>query len=424
LSKPRLTTITTVMVGIFAAALVFLFLGGYSAAKIVRDRSVEKIAAEEAQRNARLAFQTMYMVMRKGWNRPEMEETVANLRQTLPDMRLDVVRSAGMAAVYGEAQASREHRADPAVARVFRSGKEAMARDGDMVRFLFPLEARQECLACHAHARLGEVNGVIDIHLPVQRLRAPLDLTIDSTLLIFGAVILLLLFLVFFSLRLLVVRPVARLSQHIESILASRDLSRLLPVGKYSPLEVKQLSRNFNQLVGQVNESQLQLEELAVTDPLTMLYNRRHFEAALFQEIERCKRYGGGFSVVLLDLDRFKPINDALGHAAGDAVLRQVGAVMAAHLRKNDLPARIGGDEFVALLPATDRRGAQLLVNKLRGLLAHAPALWEEKTIEIGFSAGTAVYPEDGEVPETLIRAADLRMYEDKQARHGAMRAA
>lgn len=424
MNKPRLTTITTVVVGIFIAALLFLFLGGYSAARIVRDRSVEKIAAEEAHRNAHLAFQTMYMVMRKGWSRQEMEETVNNLRATLPDMRLDVVRSGGMAAMFGEVDASREHRADPVVAQVFRTGEEAMVRNGDTVRYLFPLKAKQECLSCHAHARQGEVNGVIDIHLPVQRLRAPLDLTIDSTLFIFGAVIILLLGLLFFSLRLLVVRPVAKLSEHIETILASRDLSHLLPVEKFSPLEVKQLSRNFNQLVGQVNESHLQLEELAVTDTLTLLYNRRFFETALFKEIERCKRYGGGFAVVLLDLDHFKPINDTYGHGAGDAVLRQMGVMLTSHLRENDLPARIGGDEFVVLLPSTDRRGGQMLVSKLRNLLTQSPVYWEDKVLEIGFSAGVAVYPEDGEVPEALVRAADHRMYEDKQARHGRERAA
>ncbi|MGD9787818.1 MAG: GGDEF domain-containing protein [Sulfuricellaceae bacterium] len=88
-----------------------------------------------------------------------------------------------------------------------------------------------------------------------------------------------------------------------------------------------------------------------------MLCNRRYFEAALFKEIGRCKRYGGGFAMVLPGLGHFKPINDTHGHGAGGAVLRQVGVMVASHVRENDLPARIGGDEFFVLLPSTDRQG-------------------------------------------------------------------
>ncbi len=413
----RLTTITALVVGLFLAALLALLPGGWYAAHLVRDRSVDRLAEEGARRNADLTFRTMYLVMSKGWSREEMERVVATIRHSVPDMGLDIVRSDAVAAQYGETEAGRRLRTDPAVVAAFRDGTVQVARQGDAMRYLFPVAVKEECIVCHYTARVGDLNGVIDIRLPVNRLRAPLDLTIQSTLWVFGAVMLALMGVIFLVLRVLVVRPVATLSRHIEALMASGDLTRPLEVPPYCPLEVKQLTRNFNRLVNDLEESRERLTALSITDPLTGLSNRRHFDEELARELDRCRRYGKSMGLLVLDLDRFKAVNDLHGHDAGDAVLRHVAEVLAAHVRRNDLIARFGGDEFAILAPETDAESADALAAKLRAMVAESEMEWRGQRLEVGVSVGAAAYPLDGGTAEGLFKAADDRMYEDKRTR-------
>lgn len=150
----------------------------------------------------------------------------------------------------------------------------------------------------------------------------------------------------------------------------------------------------------------------ATRDALTGLLNRRSYEDALAQATARSSRYGWPFSLVLLDLDHFKTINDTWGHAAGDEALRSFGADIRSCLRRGDVAARVGGDEFALLvLAANERHAVAALVERLRATTARSP-------FESGlrFSAGIAVYPDDATDPVTLSRIADDRLYADKTA--------
>jgi diguanylate cyclase (GGDEF)-like protein/PAS domain S-box-containing protein len=160
-----------------------------------------------------------------------------------------------------------------------------------------------------------------------------------------------------------------------------------------------------------------ELKELAVRDPLTGLYNHRYFEEALAQEWRRFQRTGEPFTVLVMDVDAFKAINDRYGHDAGDRALRQVGATLSTSLRETDLIARTGGDEFVALLPRTDKDHRRAVLEKvgnaLKGLRLAAP----EGPVSFSISMGYATIP--GFPPVTsaaeLVRVADQRMYEAKR---------
>jgi diguanylate cyclase (GGDEF)-like protein len=151
-----------------------------------------------------------------------------------------------------------------------------------------------------------------------------------------------------------------------------------------------------------------ELEELASRDHLTGLLNLREFHESLTRELERCKRYGGRFSVVLFDLNRFKVVNDSFGHAEGDRVLKEAGAAFARTCRASDLAFRVGGDEFAYILPESDEEAATAAAARARAALAAMPE-------ELDCCYGITVWPNDGPERATLLESADSRLYEMKR---------
>jgi diguanylate cyclase (GGDEF)-like protein len=158
--------------------------------------------------------------------------------------------------------------------------------------------------------------------------------------------------------------------------------------------------------------------ELSITDEVTPLYNFRHFHQILDRELKLVDRYKSVLSLVFVDLDRFKPINDQYGHLRGSRTLREVGFLIRAAVRETDYPARYGGDEFVVVLPQTDHAAAEALAEKLRNLIESHVFLQEEGiNARLGVSLGIATYPLEAQTKESLIRLADKRMYDDKLER-------
>jgi diguanylate cyclase (GGDEF)-like protein len=151
-----------------------------------------------------------------------------------------------------------------------------------------------------------------------------------------------------------------------------------------------------------------ELEELASRDHLTGLLNLREFHESLTRELERCKRYGGRFSVVLFDLNRFKVVNDSRGHAEGDRVLKEAGAAFGRTCRSSDLAFRVGGDEFAYILPESDAEAATAAAARARAALAAMPE-------ELDCCYGITVWPDDGPERAKLLETADRRLYEMKR---------
>src|ERR1700722_7301134 len=155
----------------------------------------------------------------------------------------------------------------------------------------------------------------------------------------------------------------------------------------------------------------------AVTDPLTGLYNRRLFAESFEKELNRARRYGLPLGIVIVDLHRFKEVNDKYGHPRGDEVLRAAAATLQKALRTSDSAFRIGGDEFALLLPQTD--AAQALALSRRIEIVFAEVL---RPLQLSFSVtmdhGVADFPQDGDQSDQLIRVADERLYQLKHANH------
>lgn len=154
---------------------------------------------------------------------------------------------------------------------------------------------------------------------------------------------------------------------------------------------------------------------LSTIDPLTGLFNRTFFFAAVEREIERSARSGRGFCMLMMDLDGLKMVNDRFGHFVGDQVLRGVGEVIRRGVRRIDTPARYGGDEFVVLLPETDPTGAFVLAEKIRRGVAELSFIGPGQQIRASLSIGVVTYPYDGTSADELMISADEAMYTSKR---------
>ena len=182
----------------------------------------------------------------------------------------------------------------------------------------------------------------------------------------------------------------------------------------YQQVAVKRLRRQFSKQLEEMRVLQVRSEEfhrLAVVDPLTGLYNRRVAEERLASEASRSRRNGQPLTVVSLDLDKFKQINDTYGHLAGDQVLKEFAARLNSAIRLSDLASRMGGDEFLVVLPECSASQVDVLLARLRPMEVE----WAGRKIPVSFSAGWVGY-ERGETTEQFLERADRTLYADKRA--------
>jgi len=219
--------------------------------------------------------------------------------------------------------------------------------------------------------------------------------------------------------------------------LPSRGQSRRAPADGHAPAKSPQVQRRSTamQLAAEVDalETQLkasrsriaELEARIDIDPLTDVLNRRGFERDLKRSLAYVKRYGASAALLYLDLDGFKPVNDRHGHAAGDAVLKKIAAVLVGNVRASDVVARIGGDEFAVLLWNVGGAEAAAKAAALEAAVYTTQIRWNASTFVVGASAGVAQLGPLDTLAEVLERA-DAAMYARKgeRARHSGSRVA
>ncbi len=179
--------------------------------------------------------------------------------------------------------------------------------------------------------------------------------------------------------------------------------------------ELGHLGGTLNAMAESLAKSQKALQELSTLDGLTGLYNYREFHRRLAEEVQRSLRYGHPFSLLILDIDEFKVVNDTYGHLAGDEALRGFAALIRRAVRPVDEVARYGGEEFAILLSETPGPGAFAMAERIREIInTHPIAIAPAQAVGLTVSIGLATYPQDAEFEEGLIGAADKALYAAK----------
>jgi two-component system cell cycle response regulator len=180
----------------------------------------------------------------------------------------------------------------------------------------------------------------------------------------------------------------------------------------FAALRVKATEHELKRRNSELQSMLHHVEALAITDPLTGLFNRRRFDDVLKREFAVTKRYATALSCLMVDVDHFKRINDLYGHDAGDRVLSGVASRLSARLREVDTAARFGGEEFAVLLPQTPKQGAMIVAERIAGVVRRDHFEFADGSASVTVSVGVADSRDvTGSAPEALIKAADTALY-------------
>lgn len=227
-------------------------------------------------------------------------------------------------------------------------------------------------------------------------------------------------------------RPASRLEERARPATTARDRGRDEADGtavRARPIrrpasEALRLAAEVDRLEAELDRMRRQIADLearAERDPLTGVLNRRGFERELARALAYLDRYPASARLVYLDLDRFKPVNDRHGHAAGDAVLVAVAATLTRHVRASDMVARLGGDEFAVLLWNLGDDDARAKAEALEAAVAAVAVPWQGASLSVGASAGV-ISLAAGDRPDDVVARADAAMYARKGARRRSAR--
>ena len=180
--------------------------------------------------------------------------------------------------------------------------------------------------------------------------------------------------------------------------------------------EIGELARTFNYMAEKLESNYTVLKDMAIRDGLTGMLNHHEFQKRLLWEVKRAGRYKRGLSLLMMDIDRFKTLNDTYGHQAGDTVLKAMGDYLRNAIRSSDEAARYGGEEFALIMPETPAETAFITAQRIGAEIAGLPVeIAEGVTVNVTMSIGVATFPRDAATKEELIAAADRRMYQAKR---------
>lgn len=396
------------------AAMILAVIAVLLMSTFVERRAIRDLAQKEARQTSEMIFQSLYTAMRKGWTKEEIGEIIQRLNESQPGTDIRVFRGAPVIAQFGDIPGEAVVRdRDPLITRAFRDGEPALETGDNHIRYIYPVLVREECQSCHK-AAVGQVNGVVDINYPITDLKVSVGFVIKSVVAYFTLFLTILFLALYFKLRMFVARPISRFAGVIEEIITHTDLNRRIGPGPHLR-EVNSLTHHFNRLLTTIQEYQDRLEHFSQRDPLTNLYNRRKFEDFLRMEVARGQRHGHPFSLIMLDLDDFKSLNDTYGHPVGDLALKELAMVLDRRMRRTDIIARLGGDEFAILMPQTTAEQGVIAAENLRAAVADTVLRLPFGTTRVGASFGLVTFPNNGATVEKLSIAVDMAMYKAKR---------
>lgn len=359
----------------------------------------------ETQQTSRMIFEVLYTAMQKGWGQEEIDHVISRINSENRELKITVMRGTLVEELFG-----RRVGAEMKVPRIDTDTIE-LTEDGD-VRYLYPLVFQQDCLACHTNAKVQDHAGVLELVFPISNIKLSSKFVFQMFLIIFIITLVSVFTVLYYSVKKQFIMPLKTFVAEVDSIVSHNDLKNNVSV-QSNIQELNHLESVFNNLTSQLAESYACLRESAHVDKLTAAFNRHRLQEVL----ESGQLWTGTTAVVLFDLDRFKQVNDRYGHSAGDRLLQRFAEVLRENSKGKDLLFRLGGDEFLLLMPETKASEAKGVIVQFLQKLKEVPLDLEGEQVVIEVSYGIAETQRLTDAFETVLKEADARMFENKRER-------
>lgn len=381
----------------FFIILFFLLYGNF-----IQSSSIEKSIKEDTNIMAKLVFQNLYTVMKMGGDKELINETIEKIEKEISHISISVLKN--------------NTSDNEIINNAFLTKEAQILKEDKILKFATPILFKQECLQCHKTSNVDDVAGVILIDHSILDVKLALK---DVLILIF--ILFLLIILVFFTtwiyfIRKYFIKPINDLIDEISKHKTYKDLKNEIIIDT-NIKEIKLLEKAFNIKNRALYSSSNKLEKASNKDHLTGIYNRKKFTEYSTLLINNAQRYEHTFSIIVIDLNKFKPINDTYGHTIGDKVLIFFTQTINKSIRETDYLFRMGGDEFYLLLSNTTYEESVIIVKNLQEQLKYSKFIYENLELEVSASFGIAQYGLDSKKIEELIKIADVRMYKNKKER-------
>ncbi|MBF0266481.1 MAG: GGDEF domain-containing protein [Gammaproteobacteria bacterium] len=413
----RLSIFKAILI-IFSIVIVLASLILFNVTNYLKTKSINIISMEQSRKQSELIFMNLFTIMKSGGQREDILNAIQKINKSLPGVQVNVLRSQQLIQQYGDIEHDESYIFhDKEIQQVFDEGRDLFFNHANELHFFYPLIVKTECLGCHHTVKEGDINGVLDIRYPNTLIKDNLDDTINQTLTIVATITIILFLVLFLIVYKMIISPIRNLSSHMNEIKDKQLLGAALTEQPTYLTEIKDLNNDYNDLISHLYDAHKTIVLKSETDDLTGLNNRRKFNNVLETEFSRSHRYQRKFIVMMLDLNKFKPINDSYGHAAGDFVLVEFAKIISQQLREQDTVARLGGDEFGVILPETDGELGTLIESRIRHAVNSATLTFENTTLNVSVSIGSACYPEHADNIEQLLSCADNSMYKNKKAK-------
>lgn len=371
---------------------------------VMVSQSNQNPVKEQTKQTGRMIFTMFYTAMQNGWGKNEIDTMTHRINEGQKNLQVKLYRGPLVDALFGKREGQEPFK------KVDKDEMELL--ENGMIHYHYAIKFEQTCIKCHTNAQVGESAGMLELIFPMGEFWVSSTYVFKIIVAIFIVTLFSMSFVLYIMLKRQFIIPLDDFVAQVDTIMTHKDLSKEIIVNT-SIAELDHLKNVFNKIRAQLADSFESIKKSAEVDELTGVFNRLKLNQVLSQ-------YGQGrlaSSIILFDLDKFKPTNDTYGHDIGDEVLKRFASVIRENLKGRDYVFRIGGDEFMALLPHTSAKDAQSIAVQIENELNKTPLVTETGVILIECSYGIAYSEDTTHAFDELFRNADQSMFTNKKAK-------
>jgi diguanylate cyclase (GGDEF)-like protein len=362
---------------------------------------------DQTKQTGRMIFTMFYTAMQNGWGQHEIDSMTTRINEGQKNLHVKLYRGPLVDALFGKRQGQEPF--------TMINQDEMELYENGMIHYHYAIKFEQTCLKCHTNGSVGENAGMLELIFPMGEFWVSSTYVFKIIVAIFIVTLFSISSVLYIMLKREFITPLDDFISQVDTIMSHNDLRKEIVV-KTSIAELYHLKKIFNKLRKQLADSFDSMQISAEVDELTGTYNRLKLNQTLAQYAQ--SRFSA--SIILFDMDKFKPINDTYGHDVGDEVLKRFVSVVRQNLKGRDYLFRMGGDEFLALLPHTSTEDAHSIAKQIEAELLSTPLICQSGIIMIECSYGIAYSDDTAHTFQELYRSADQSMFMNKKDKNVA----